>query len=319
MKTKQIRLGDLLAVRSDLGLNFYKISQLKWNDIKKEYILPKIGIDAGNIENLSSEDFSKIEPLLWLNEIGTLSLHKWLDDLSKNNLKKEHKNIEYRDRSYLDKRRILRQLSLKDEIAAFLDILTDDIYAEISTMGNINFINNIIDINSVEFWDIIKDLLIDGYLAFEIIFNDNKKPIRLDRLDPISLIIKIEDGKKIWIQNPENENTKRILFDNQVIYLIYSKSNSYNSYVEEIKESYERFKLIESAIIFKNTTGIVNDFMNIENAFPWINKALHKAARISESIFDTGINTDRRYNKFVSRIVDTFKKELIEKLIELNK
>jgi hypothetical protein len=301
MEKREIKLGDLRVVRSDLGLDFYT----------KDYI---------KRENEDRTEYGDNPDHIWLNEKGVQALKDWLNEEPK------YKQIDYKDRSYIDKRRILRQLSIKDEISNFLDILTDEIYGNInSSITYKSKIRKIIDIESTIFYHYIKRFLVDGYLTFELIYKDSKL-IGTNLLDPSTLLYQEKDGETFWIQHNNIESMKRVLFTNQVIYLSYSDKSEYyfTSYIEQLKESYEKFKMAESQFIFKGTVGGIRNDMNIKTV-KWLEKNMNRVSMIPESLIKYGekpVNINIKYNSFVNRIAKIFKEELLEKInktIDLNK
>lgn len=316
MERREITLGDLKVVRSDYGLEFYT----------KDY------------EN--RED--PLDGHFWLNESSVVTLKYWLNEEDKSTpphwSKKENKQIDYKDRCYLDKRKILRQLSLKDEIRNFLDIITDEVHTCIMYGGE-NFLNSKnspyksikerigIEIEDLTLWHYIRMLLIDGFIAFEIIYDEKQtRVIDLKLIDPTTIIVEIDQHsrKKYWVQYPDIPSMKRILTDDQIIYISYSNNNIsdfHTSYVEELKESYERLKMVESAAFFPKA-GVPNvDIMSVK----WLSECLNTVSRIPksqvtiESWIDNKNDNITRYNNFIKRIVNIFKTHLFDKISNLNK
>jgi len=189
------------------------------------------------------------------------------------------KNISYLDRSYPEKLRILREYSRKDEIRDFITIVADEsvIYDEhtdfcfpISLSEEYDsdlkkkYYENFDKIyqrfgfkNGIIAWNWFRSLLIDGFLAYEIIFDDKyKNIIAFQQLDPTTLLPGIEptSGDRIWIQYPEAPEYRRILLDSQIIYLSYSSGTEYmeTSYVEGLIRPYNQLKLLEQTRIMFN-------------------------------------------------------------------
>ena len=245
----------------------------------------------------------------------------------------QDKKIDYRDKCYPDKRKILRQLSLKDEIRNFLDIVTDEVFDKIMYKGGSCAYESIkdrigIDMSDIDFWHYIRTLLIDGFLSFEVIFDNKSKPIDLKQLDPLSLLCQVDPqtNNKFWIQYPDNDIKKRILTDKQIIYLSYSANSDYiTSYVEELKESYERLKMIESAVFFPpKGTQFQFPSMNVLSV-EWLYKSFVNISRIPSSMLSYedwsprpgDERCDKRYNKFINRIYNVFVSEMFDKILEL--
>jgi hypothetical protein len=187
------------------------------------------------------------------------------------------KSIPYLDRSYSDKRRILREYSIKDEIRDFVSTVCDEavIYSnkDFCTPKNISndYSQDIRDkyieyfekiynrygfSDSVTAWNLMKDFLIDGYVAMEIVWDDKKKNIiHFNRLRPETLVPAFEPSiGNLWIQYPEDPQLRRIFLDSQIIFVSYSTQNDYSetSYVEGLIKPYNQMKIIEQTKIMFN-------------------------------------------------------------------
>ena len=190
------------------------------------------------------------------------------------------KNIPFFDESYPQRIEQLRKYAMQDEIEMVLDTLTDEIVVyntdryfaqidfesdpnmkeEFSEIINENLNDNFKKIynlfgfkNENTAWHFVKKFLIDGYLAYEIIWdNTNTNIIGFKELDPISLTPKIyEDGTRGWVQYPLDAVKKRELTDAQVIFLSYSAINNENrvSYTERLIRSFNLLRIMEQSRI----------------------------------------------------------------------
>lgn len=194
----------------------------------------------------------------------------------------DNKSISAFDRAYPEKREILREYSKKSEINEFVrtivneavvydqkkyfcrpEPLTGD-YSDNIKERFYTVFNKIY--SKFEFNDgkkamnVFRQFVVDGYLAFEIIFDEKFKNIigfkMLDSsslypaLDPLTL-------KRIWIQDPDNIMSRRVLLDTQVIYLSYSDIHSaeQTSYVENLIRPYNLYKIIEETIVMYRVTN----------------------------------------------------------------
>ena len=187
------------------------------------------------------------------------------------------KSIPYLDRSYADKRRILREYSIKDEIRDFISSVCDEcvIYSDKDFCSPrqlpTEFTQDIKDkyqeyfekiynrygfADSVSAWQLMKDFLIDGHVAMEIIWDDKKKNIiSFNRLRPETLVPAFEPSiGHLWIQYPEDPQLRRIFLDSQIIFISYSSQNDYSetSYVEGLIKPYNQLKIIEQTKIMFN-------------------------------------------------------------------
>jgi hypothetical protein len=188
------------------------------------------------------------------------------------------KSIPYLDRSYPDKRRILREYSIKDEIRDFVSAIADEsiVYNDTkdfcspSPLSN-DYSKEITDkyqeyfekvynkfgfSDSVTAYQMMKDFLIDGYLAIELVWDDKKKNIiAFNRLRPESIVPAYEPNVgHLWIQFPEDPQLRRIFLDSQIVFISYSSQNDYSetSYVEGLIKPYNQLKILEQTRIMFN-------------------------------------------------------------------
>ncbi len=210
------------------------------------------------------------------------------DIISRNSVAKilQTKAISYLDRGYMEKQRILREYARKDEIRDFITTvadeaimysendkfcsptnLSDEFNDEIKKKYQENFkkIYNTFGFNNgIIAWNFFRTFLIDGFLAFEIIFDDkNKNIIGINQLEPSTLLPSIEPmtGDSIWVQYPESPEFRRILLDSQIIYISYSSGAEFSetSYVENLIRPYNQLKLLEQTrIMFNVMNAMIN-------------------------------------------------------------
>ena len=188
------------------------------------------------------------------------------------------KSIPYLDKAYADKRRILREYSIKDEIRDMISAVADEciVYNDDRDFCSPRAISNdysqeIKDkyqeyfekiynkygfSDSITAWNMIKDFLIDGYVAVEIVYDDKKKNIiAFNRLRPESLVPAYEPNVgHLWIQFPEDPQLRRIFLDSQIVFISYSTQNDYSetSYIEGLIKPYNQLKILEQTRIMFN-------------------------------------------------------------------
>ena len=191
------------------------------------------------------------------------------------------KNISFFDKNYSKKREQLRTFAVQDEIEEILDVITDEAivfdesnymaYAEYNgqiskaieeEIGDVyNNIYNYFGFNdNASAWNYFRKWLIDGYLAFEIVYNDKQTEIiGFKELDPISLMpgLDTENGKKVWVQYKGQGVKERKLWDSQIIYLSYSQINSPQrvSYVERLIRAFNLLRIMETTRIIWAVTN----------------------------------------------------------------
>jgi hypothetical protein len=221
--------------------------------------------------------YGQMNPLGWDNDdiYGAFAALSMTDI----NLKK---NIPFFDKDYAGKRDDLRNFSMNDEIEDILDILSDETIVyddknffcqpEILGMDVSEDVEK--DLNKYfkqiyqyfgftqdqSAWYYFRKFLIDGYLAFEIIYSpDQKTVIGFKELDPITLVpgYNKEDGKKVWIQYKDDPLKQRKLYDSQIIYISYSSITTASrvSYVERLVRSYNLLRIMEHTRVIWATTN----------------------------------------------------------------
>ena len=184
--------------------------------------------------------------------------------------------ISYFDKDYKGKRDYLRKFSLNPEIEGVLDIVCDESinydpsnyyaypdFLDITTLKEktrekvYDVFRKIYDIwgfsDDITAWQFFRQFMVDGFLAFEIIWdNRGKEIIGFKELDATSLIPSVEkqpDGRhvNVWIQYPNDPKKTRMLYDSQIIYMSYAKGNSVSrlSYVERLIRPYNTLRIIE--------------------------------------------------------------------------
>jgi hypothetical protein len=136
--------------------------------------------------------------------------------------------------------------------------------------------------NGLTGWQYFRQLVVEGFLAFEIIYsNDGKEIVGFKELDAVSLTPAIEkkpDGTRetIWWQYYGENVRQRKLLDAQVIYISYAKANTVSrvSYTERLIRSYNLLKIMEHSRIIWN---VMNAQYRIKMTVPIGSKAPQKA------------------------------------------
>lgn len=114
-------------------------------------------------------------------------------------------------------------------------------------------------------WQWMKKFLIDGFLAFEIIYKTDEKLkkavdiIGFKEIDPITIQPSVkydENGNeyKVWIQYKGDSEKERVLPDSNVIYISWAKNNfpSRLSYVEKLIRPFNMLRTIENSHVIWN-------------------------------------------------------------------
>ena len=99
-------------------------------------------------------------------------------------------------------------------------------------------------------WDDFKRWLIEGILAWEIVYDSLEKPtqiIGIVPIDPATLTKKFENDKWYWVQFAGIQGKERKLLDSQVIYIQFQETKSVSriSYLERLVRPYNIYRIIE--------------------------------------------------------------------------
>lgn len=115
-------------------------------------------------------------------------------------------------------------------------------------------------------WHYVKKFLVDGFLAFEIIYSDKNKNktiaddiIGFRELDATQLQpeIRFDNDKReyrVWVINKGDAEKERVLLDTNVIYISWAKTNfvSHFSYCERLIHSFNMLRTLENSRIIWN-------------------------------------------------------------------
>ena len=109
-------------------------------------------------------------------------------------------------------------------------------------------------------WDDFKRFLVEGNLAWEIVYDSLDKPkeiIGLMPLDAATLTRKFDNNKWYWIQFKGMQGKERKLLDSQVIYITYQETNCINrvSYLERLIRPFNIYRIIEQAQLIWTITN----------------------------------------------------------------
>jgi len=200
--------------------------------------------------------------------------------------------IAFYDKEYPTRRDFLRKFAMNGEIEHVLEIISDETIIfddqnyfaypatrELKSVLKQEKAKKIIDDLNESFkkiyfafgfnkghdaWHYCKKFLIDGFLAFEIIYDgegtkDAKNVIGFKELDPCSVepeIRKDTDGKeyRVWIQYRGDSQRQRELLDSNLIYISWARGNfiSRLSYVERLVRSFNMLRTLENSRIIWN-------------------------------------------------------------------
>lgn len=110
-------------------------------------------------------------------------------------------------------------------------------------------------------WDDFKRWLIDGVLAYEIVYDNLENPhtiIGIIDIDPATLTRSVdpETNTKYWVQFKDVQGKERKLLDAQIIYIKYEDSgvSTRQSYLERLIRPFNIYRIVEQAQVIWTVT-----------------------------------------------------------------
>lgn len=242
---------------------------------------------------------------------------------------KQNQDKNFFEKDFPQKREALRKLALQPELEDILDTMTNEAivydtdltyFAEpfIEAQELHDFIpdvrKQITDIMNTYYrrfykmlnwkynaWDDFKRWLIEGNLAWEIVYDSLEKPkeiIGLIPLDASTLTRKYDNNKWYWIQYKGMQGKERQLLDSQIVYLAYQETNCINrtSYLERLIRPFNIYRIIEQAQLIWTITNssykmkftIPVKGMNKTMGMQTLSSAMNKYKEDIKFIGDTG-------------------------------
>jgi hypothetical protein len=286
----QNSVGDFLKDLSNMGVKD------KHSLIKNSY---SIGYNEDAIISQFGDNLDEYEYLSLLNNIS-------------------NKYLPFFDRQYTERRPYLRAIAKEVEVENVLTILCDecivyddsnyfckveDILLELknkdafqkSLENNFKSVYSALGFNDpTTAWWLFFKFLVDGFLAFEIIYNDDEnKIIGFKEIDPITLQMGIDTtGQQIWIQYKDDAMKQRILYESQIVYISYASSliDSRTSYVERLIKPYNLLQTMEQTRL---TWSVVNASYRLKFIIPIGGKSKTQAKQSMRKLMS-------RYNEEIS-------------------
>ena len=236
---------------------------------------------------------------------------------------------DYREKTLEGKRDRLRKMAMQPELEDILDVMAnecivyDDELAYVCnpfidtgltqqlTEKSAEEIRNSIDASfykmymllnwKINAWDDFKRFLIDGVMAYEIVYDNIENPhsiIGIIDLDPVTLTKVVKDGTTYWIQFKGVQGKERILLDAQVIYIKYEDSgvSSRQSYLERLIRPFNLYRIVEQAQViwtvtqasFKTMFTIPVNGMNKAKGMQTLSQAMNRYKEDISFDVDTG-------------------------------
>lgn len=188
----------------------------------------------------------------------------------------------------LDQRReILRKLAMQPELEDILDIMANECvvyddnetyictpYLDTALIQELNEksaeeINSSVEASFYKFymllnwkqnaWNEFKRFLIEGVLAYEIIYDNRESPKLITGIvpiDPATITRTIKNGITYWIQFKDIIGRERIMLDSEVIYIKYEDSgvSERQSYLERLIRPFNIYRIVEQAQVIWTVT-----------------------------------------------------------------
>ena len=217
-----------------------------------------------------------------------VALQQVLMGSSMNNWKvKPEEDKSFAEKTLEQKRDIRRKMAMQPELEDILDIMAnesivyDDDESYICTpfldTGLIQDLNeksaeeirNAMDVAFYKIylllewkkfaWDEYKRYLIDGVIAYEIVYDNLENPksiIGIVDIDPATLTKKVKDGITYWVQFEGKMGFERTLLDSQIIYIKYEDSgvSTRQSYLERLIRPFNLYRIVEQAQVIWTVT-----------------------------------------------------------------
>jgi hypothetical protein len=150
-------------------------------------------------------------------------------------------------------------------------------------------------------WDDFKRFLIEGVLAYEIIYDNLENPhsiIGIIDLDPVTLTKEIKNGTTYWVQFKGVQGKERYLLDIQVIYIKYEDTGvtERQSYLERLIRPFNIYRIVEQAQViwtvtqssFKTMFTIPINGMNKAKGMQTLSQAMNRYKEEISFNTDTG-------------------------------
>lgn len=239
---------------------------------------------------------------------------------------KSDKDKSFYEKDYSQKRETLRALAAQPELEGILDTMTNE--SIVYDSNYTYFIEPYIDTNDISgfdksvqdrihesisksfkhlyrvlswrtrAWDDFKRFLIEGNLAWEIVYDSLDKPTKIlgmVPLDPATLTKVFNNDKWYWIQFKGVNGKERRLLDAQVVYIQFQETNSVSrvSYLERLIRPYNIYRIIEQAQI---VWCVTNASYRMKFTIPV--KGMNKA--MGSQTLNSAMNRYREDIKFIS-------------------
>lgn len=193
----------------------------------------------------------------------------------------------FAEKSLDQKRQILRKMATQPEIDDILEIMANECivyddddayichpYIDNSVIQDLNekYLDKIRKASDVIFyriylladfknkaWDVFRRWLVDGDIAYQIVYDDITNPkniIGLIDIDPATLTRVVKNGTTYWVQFKDVIGKERTLLDSEIIYIKYEDSGviERQSYLERLIRPFNVYRIVEQAQVIWTVT-----------------------------------------------------------------
>lgn len=231
--------------------------------------------------------------------------------------KKPEEDKPFKEKTLEQKRETLRNLAMQPELEDIVDIMSNEciVYDDQETYIGKPYIDQAVlqmmneeSIKTIQTsidtafykmymllnwktnaWNIFKRWLIEGVIAYEIIYDSLENPHIITGIvdvDPATLTRSIENGTQYWIQFKGMLGQERKLLDSQIIYVKYEDTGVIDrqSYLERLIRPFNIYRIIEQAQViwtvtqasFKTMFTIPVNGMNRAKGIQTLNSAMNR-------------------------------------------
>ena len=200
---------------------------------------------------------------------------------------KQEEEKAFNEKTLDQKREILRKLAMQPELEDILDIMANEciVYDDNESYICTPFLDTALiqelneksaeEINaSIESsfyklymlldwkrnaWNDFKRYLIEGVLAYEIVYDNLESPKSITGivpLDPVTLTRVIDEGTTYWVQFKGVMGRERNLLDSQVVYIKYEDTgvSDRQSYLQRLIRPFNLYRIVEQAQVIWTVT-----------------------------------------------------------------
>lgn len=214
-----------------------------------------------------------------MNKFDQMSLYGGYQDFFNKYQNGEEENA-FHLKTLEEKRAILRRMAMQPELEEILDIVSNEAIVYDKDESYVcepyidqELLDDLLDAKNEEFnkslvtnfksiytllnwkkdaWNHFRKWLIDGVIAFEIVYDNIESPkliIGIVEIDVATLTKVVKDGITTWVQYKGQTGKQRVLLDSQIIFVKYEDTgiSTRQSYLERLIRPFNIYRIIEQA------------------------------------------------------------------------